>query len=708
MADGSHSLALPFDRELVVDLFAGGGGASLGIGRAYREPDVAVNHNPVAIAVHRANHPKTEHFTCDVFEIDPLHATRGRPVGVLWASPDCRHHSKAKGGKPRSKKIRGLAWVVVKWAAICKPRLIHLENVEEFADWGPLLKDGSPCKVRKGSTFRKWVRDLEKLGYRVEWRERVAADAGAPTIRKRLYIIARRDGRPIVWPAATYGKPDSVGVRAGKLKPWRTAAECIDFGLPACSIFADPTEAKAFKCAHRLKQSPKRPLKSNTMRRIAKGLWRHVFSAPEPFIVPIQHYGRGDRSYPVSESSRTVTAYPMGGAFALAAPVVASLRGTSDAHLSAGSAAAPATTIMAQGTHHALGAATLVNLAHGEGRPGAAQRWGDGTIAPRGPMNTATGSGGQAIAVAHVAKFRGTSAGTPGNAPLPTITAGGDMARPAGAAHALGVVSAHLTAFGQNAVGGALDDPAQTALAGAVRYGLVAAHVTPLTHQGERTGHDGNEPFRAVTGAHRGEQALVSAFLEQANGGYYDGDGRELRAPASTVCASGSHQQLVAAYFVKFYSQGGQWQDASDPMHTVPTKDRLGLVQVVQVSADVLPPELRARARQVAAFLHEYLPEHFPQPADLVLLGDYVMVDVTLRMLIPRELARAQGFPDDYIIERGLFEDETTGALYWKAITKTDQVKLIGNSVCPAEAEALIAANAADLIRFYAREAKAA
>lgn len=186
--------SLPFERELVIDLFAGGGGASLGLAQAYREPDVAVNHDPIAIAVHRINHPHTRHYTCDVFEVDPLLATKGRPVGLLWASPDCRHHSKAKGGKPRSKRVRGLAWVVVKWAAACRPRLIHLENVEEFADWGPLLPNGQPCPIRMGMTFRRWVKQLENLGYEVQWREIVAADLDTPTTRKRLYVIARRVG----------------------------------------------------------------------------------------------------------------------------------------------------------------------------------------------------------------------------------------------------------------------------------------------------------------------------------------------------------------------------------------------------------------------------------------------------------------------------------------------------------------------------------
>lgn len=561
MADGT--IPLDFGHELVVDLFAGGGGASLGISRAYREPDVAVNHNPVAIAVHTVNHPNTVHHTCDVFEIDPVQATGGRPVGVLWASPDCRHHSKAKGGKPRSKKIRGLAWVVVKWAAACLPRLIHLENVEEFADWGPLLADGSPCRARKGMTFRRWVRQLERLGYRVEFRELIAADYGAPTIRKRLYVIARRDARPIVWPKPTHSKTG-----AGGLPKWRAAAECIDFTLPANSIFGR-----------------KKPLAENTQRRVAKGLWRYVLNCAEPFIVP--------------------------------------LRGTSAGHTASHTAAAPLSTITGGGTHHALVTPYLTECANAS-----SQR----VFGADEPLRTqvAQVKGGHfALVSPHITKFRANSIGSGMDEPMHTITAGGDMARPAGAAHAMGVVAAYLS---------------------------------------------------QASGGPNGHIAI----------------GHDARSPVSTITGTGSHQQLVAAYLVKFYSCGGQWQGAAEPMHTVPTKDRMGLVQVVHVAADTLMPELRERAKACADLLHRWLPEHFPEPADLVLVGDYVLADITLRMLVPRELARAQGFPDSYVLERG-----PDG----KAITKTDQVRLIGNSVCPDVAEALIRANAADLVNLYRSQA---
>jgi DNA (cytosine-5)-methyltransferase 1 len=741
---------LDFGHELVIDLFAGGGGASAGLKAAYREPDIAVNHNAIAIAVHRANHPKTKHFTCDVFEVDPVATTGGRPVGVLWASPDCRHHSKAKGGKPRSKKIRGLAWVIVKWAAACKPRLLHLENVEEFADWGPLMPDGSPCKAKKGMTFRRWKKQLENLGYVVEHRELIAADYDTPTIRKRLYVIARCDGQPIQWPAPTHHRTGANG-----LPKWREAAECIDFGLPACSIFATPQQAKDFAKLQGHSHAPKRPLVANTLRRVAKGLWRHVLNSANPYIVPLRGTsaahtsthpvtdpvstvtGAGthhalvqpqlapfltehansstQRTFSAAEPLRTQCAQVKGGHFAVVSPVLVGCGGrmgqSPPRHVED-----PVQTITSKADACVAGATlvavspTLLTIGYGE-RKGQAPRAQD----PNEPLGTVVGTNKHAIAAAHLAKFRFDSAGSDLHSPMHTVTAGGAMARPAGAAHALGLVGSVMiqAAHGEGRPGGVqrwghgsttVSEPVRTITA-AGGHAVAAVHLTHLTHQGDRSGCDAAEPMRTVTGAHRGEQALVSAFLEQANGGFYDGDGRSLEQPASTILQAGSQQRLVNAYLVKYYREGGQLQAADEPMHTVPTKDRMGLVQVVQVSPDTLAPEHRQRAKQCADLLHEYLPEHFPTPCEMVLVGDYVLVDITLRMLVPRELARAQGFPDDYIIERGLFEDVDTGDLVWKDISRTDQVRLIGNSVCWRVAKALVEANCRSLNDFYRQQA---
>lgn len=297
---------LPIHHEMVIDLFAGGGGASTGIEQAIgRAVDVAINHDPEAISLHQANHPQTLHFCSDVFDVDPHSVTQGRPVGLLWASPDCKHFSKAKGGKPVSKKIRSLAWVVVKWAKAVQPRIICLENVEEFQTWGPLTADNMPCQRRKGDTFRRWKRSLELLGYTVEHRELRACDYGAPTIRKRLFLVARRDGLPIAWPEQTHGAPGTLPVKARKLKPWRSAAECIDWSIAAPSIF-----------------ERKKPLADATCRRIAKGIMRYVVESKEPFIVNVANSkttGRGPNTWPLDEALRTITSAP---GFAIVSPTL--------------------------------------------------------------------------------------------------------------------------------------------------------------------------------------------------------------------------------------------------------------------------------------------------------------------------------------------------------------------------------------------------
>ncbi|MGQ5243985.1 DNA cytosine methyltransferase [Xanthomonas arboricola pv. corylina] len=668
MADGNFSLN--FTQELVVDLFAGGGGASLGIARAYRHPDVAVNHNPIAIAAHRANHPDTEHYVADVFEVDPYSATRGRPVGILWASPDCRHHSKAKGGKPRSIKIRGLAWIIVRWAYVTRPRLIFWENVEEFCDWGPLDDQQQPIKAERGRTFKAFAAVLSTglaadhpdmpeilreigqhvpldalvrgLGYKIDWRELVAADHGVPTIRKRLYGVARCDGRPIVFPEVTRMRDATT-----QGKRWRMAAECINFDDLGRSIF-----------------DREKPLAPNSERRIAKGCWRHVLTKAQPFIVGVGGRMGQSPTRGIDQPAQTITAKADA---ALCAPV-------------------------------------MIQAAHGEGKPGGVQRWGHGSRDIELPLGTVTGSGGHAVAGVELAPF--------------------------------------LTEYANASTQRTFDiaEPLRTQMAQVKggHFAIAAAHLTHLTHHGERAGHACDEPMRTVTGANRGEQALVAAhltamaqnvvgssledplatvmagatrhamvasFLEQANAGFYEGGGRSLDAPMSTVTSSGSQQQLVSAYLVKYYGEGGQWQGVDEPMHTLPTKGRMGLVQVIQVVADILPPEQLAKAKRCAAFLHKHLPEHFAEPADLVLVGGYVLVDITLRMLQPDELKRAQGFPADYILNHGLFFNADTGASEWKPTTKTDQVKLIGNSVCPDMAELLVRANAADLIQLYEKAA---
>lgn len=271
---------------LIIDSFAGGGGASTGIEMALNRPvDIAINHDHAAIMMHQANHPHTKHYCEDVWEVDPIEATQGRPVQLMWLSPDCKHFSKAKGAAPVSKKIRGLAWLAVKWAKAVRPDVIMLENVEEFKTWGP-LKDGRPHPEKKGQTFHLFVGQLKNLGYQVEWRELVASDYGAPTSRERFFMIARCDGQPIVWPEPTHGNPDSLMVRGGLLKPLRTAAEIIDWSIPCPSIF-----------------DRKKPLAENTLKRIARGLEKFVVKNDDPFIIPIG-YGEREEQQPRVNSIR--------------------------------------------------------------------------------------------------------------------------------------------------------------------------------------------------------------------------------------------------------------------------------------------------------------------------------------------------------------------------------------------------------------------
>lgn len=310
-------MKLAIHDEIIVDLFAGGGGASTGIEQATGfPPDIAINHDPDAIGMHMQNHPQTKHFCSDVFEVEPIKVCEGRRVGLLWASPDCRHFSRAKGAAPVSKQVRSLAWIVVRWAKAVRPRIICLENVEEFQTWGRLGKDNLPDPRFKGETFKQWVESLKGLGYAVDWRVMRASDYGTPTIRKRLFLVARCDGLPIVWPEPTHGDPSKPETKAKNLKPWHTAAECIDWSLPCPSIF-----------------ERKKPLAEATLRRIARGIVKYVIEAKEPFIVELAHaevspsgvkrWGKGIRS--VRQPLQTVMAG--GNGAALCVPVISSYYG---------------------------------------------------------------------------------------------------------------------------------------------------------------------------------------------------------------------------------------------------------------------------------------------------------------------------------------------------------------------------------------------
>lgn len=397
--------------ELIVDNFAGGGGTSSGLEAAFGRPvDVAINHDPVALAMHRANHPNTQHLCESVWDVDPR--TIKGAIGLVWLSPDCKHFSKAKGGTPVEKRIRGLAWVALRWVAIKRPRVIMLENVEEFVTWGPVVRheDGGhrPCPRRKGREFNAFVNALRRQGYAVEWRELRACDFGAPTIRKRFFMIARRDGLPIRWPSPTHGDPRSVDVIARRLLPWRTAAECIDWSLPTPSLFLSPEEARAI--------GVRRPLADATLRRVAKGVMRYVVDAAEPFIVNTRNgerEGQAPRTRGLGEPFWTVTA--QGSQGAVVAPVLTEISNASSPR--AMSADEPLRTVCAEtkGGHHALITAFLAKHyggvvgygLHGE------------------PLHTVTSTDHHSLVTSHMVKLRGDNVGHGADEPLHTVSAQG-------------------------------------------------------------------------------------------------------------------------------------------------------------------------------------------------------------------------------------------------------------------------------------------
>lgn len=382
----------------MVDNFAGGGGASSGIEAALGRPvDFAINHDPEALAMHEANHPETRHFLEDVWAVDPREACGSRPVGLAWFSPDCTHFSRAKGARPRKQGIRGLAWVVIRWAKAVAPRIIMLENVEEFQTWGPLDDEGFPIASRAGETFRAWLAELTGLGYEVEFRSIVAADYGAPTTRKRLFLVARRDGNP-AWPDATHGD--------GRGEPWRSAAEIIDWGLPCPSIF-----------------ERKRPLAEATLRRIARGIQRYVVESADPFIIPLTH--RGDsRVHSIREPVRTVTGAHR-GELALVEPFVVRhghyskrtgaglIEGRGAGTFRGQPLRTPLATVCATNDKHLVCPVITKHyggvVGHGVERP----------------LGTVTGRDHHALSTAFLTKFYGTSTGADVREPLPTVTANG-------------------------------------------------------------------------------------------------------------------------------------------------------------------------------------------------------------------------------------------------------------------------------------------
>jgi DNA (cytosine-5)-methyltransferase 1 len=609
------------DDEIVVDFFCGGGGAGtgleMGLGRAIT---VAKNHSPAAIAMHTANHPHARHFTTDVFDGDPDDECQGRAVGWFHMSPDCTHHSQAAGGQPRKREIRNLSWIGLKWAGKKRPRVISLENVKQILQWGPLIAKrdkatgrmmklggqvAAPGEVvpvhqqflvpdpkRRGTTWRRFVSLLEAMGYVVEWRVIKACDFGAPTSRERLFMIARCDRQPIVWPAPTHARQPAKGQQK-----WRTAADCIDWSVPSKSIFGR-----------------KKDLAPATLRRVAKGLKKFVIDSADPFIVPIANWS-GELAQSAREPLRTVTSWPRGGSFAMASPIIAPATHQGGDRVNDPGQPMPTITCANRG-ELTLISPLMVDAAHGEGKPGGVQRWGQGVKDAVEPLGTVTASGGPAVATAFMAQMNGgfnTTDAKPMHDPMTTVTNTGSQQQ------------------------------------------LVTATLITNT-----TGHapvhlHGPVPT-LTTGQH---QALVSASLATLR---RNCTGRPIHEPVPTMTAGAEHHALVeytlspeheegalrvAAFLISYYGTENTSSCAS-PVPTITTKDRLGLVTVY------------------------------------VRGTPYVIVDICLRMLQPHELYRAQGFPADYIIDRG-----ADG----KPFTKTQQVHMCGNSVSPPPMAALARAN---------------
>lgn len=724
--------------RMIVDSFAGGGGASTGIEAALgRSPDVAINHSAAALALHAANHPDTLHLDSNIWDVQPIEVTRGRPVGLLWASPDCKHFSKAKGGAPKDRNIRDLAWVIVRWMEEVRPDVVAMENVEEFRTWGPIDNEGQPIPEFTGQTFDDWCRRIRRAGYRMQWRELRACDYGAPTIRKRFFMIARRDGRPIRWPKPTHGDPTSRGVRNGRLKPWRTAAECIDWSLPCPSIFDTAAQIMA---QHSLRAV--RPLKPNTLARVARGLHRYVLQADRPFIVRIPSE-RNDRVTPgeMSEPTGPLGKFRVGELHAAAtatseimdvtagetAPIIPAIVGCGGraAQSRPRGGNEPFATVTAKADACLIAPAIATYYGHGGTRGIRAADLAD-------PLRTVTVENRHALIAPSITRFNGGATGQDLREPLATVTANSWIKKPGGAAP-LGLIAPVLThLYTSNTAGGqgSLDRPAKTVTASGQHHALVAPVLTyaqqgggnrdPLaphhticaspkdqnsliaatmvqTGYGEAPGQkpralDITRPLGTVV-AGGAKHAPCAAFLAQQNTGVF---ARPAQDPLSTVCQSGSHQNPVAAFFAKYYGTGdGARQD--EPAHTVTTKDRFAHVQA-DLAAPPFGPEHQDKARQVAQLLRDHGLWDDREFVNLTIDGaEFVIVDVGMRMLTPRELFNAQGFPPDYVIE-GVWEGIDSPDPTFRPFPKDVQVSCCGNSVCPPLAEAIIRANCEHLM----------
>lgn len=706
---------------LIVDSFAGGGGASTGIEMALgRSPDVAINHNAAALALHAANHPETLHLSQNIYQVDPLDYVRGRHVGLAHFSPDCKHFSKAKGGKPVERNIRDLAWVVVLWAERAKPDVITMENVEEWQEWGPLIETDKglmPDPERRGETYQRWCKAMRRLGYKLQKRELRACDYGAPTIRKRLFVIARRDGRPIVWPEPTHGRPDDPDVVAGRKKPWRTAAECIDWSQPCPSIF-DTVEQIREK--HGLRAV--RPLADATMSRVARGMKRYVLDAERPFIVNLTHGGRVED---VDQPFNTITGAHRGEKAVIAPSVIRFNSGATGQDMRE-----PLSTVTANGfIKRPGGAAPLGMIAphlmtmrnagkpfNGADEPTHTITAGGAGLTVVAPVLSAAQHGGSVRSVEEPHHTITASLKDQNSVIVPVMVQTGygeregqeprslDPHAPLGTIVAGGVKHAAIvpTLIGCGGRAGqsrprAGDEPVATVTAKAdtcAAVAFLAQHNNDDRREGGvNPGRSAEEPMSTVTqsGSHQG---VVSAFVARQFG---TSTGHGMDQPCATVMADGGGKsQLVTPYMQAYYGTGDGGSE-DEPCRTITTKDRHGHVEGT-LSVPPFTAEQEARAREVAAFLRSY---GFWDDREFVTVAvdgqAFVIVDIGMRMLTPRELYNAQGFPPDYVID-GAWDYHAEGAgPVWVEFPKSVQVSCVGNSVSPPPFAAIIAANCGDL-----------
>ena len=655
--------------EIIVDNFAGGGGASTGIELATgRVVDIAVNHDPDAILMHKTNHPHTVHYQASVWDVDPEEVCAGRPVGLAWFSPDCKHFSKAKGGKPVDKNIRGLAWIVLRWAGTVRPRVIILENVEEFQTWGPLraMRDKETGRVivnmagrhdrgkyeprrrvaepgevvpidkqlmepnpnKKGRTFRRWVAQLEALGYTMEWRELVAADYGAPTTRKRFFLIARCDGRPVVWPEPTHAPADSEEVKAGRKKPWRSASEIIDWSLPCPSIFDTREEVK-----EKYGLIAQRPFRPNTMRRVARGVDKFVIKAANPFIVPMGYgeaKGQAPRVHDIQEPFPTAVGKAKHG---VCQPYMAPLTMHNNENAAGTAITEPVNTITGTGAggHQMLITPTLAAIGQTGG--------GDRCRSVEEPTHTQVSKAEECVVCPAMIQYH--------------------------------------TEQTERVRGQAVTDPVMT-IDASNRYGIAAASLAKY-YGNDQHGQDAAEPMHTITAKDR--EAVTMATLTEYHG---TSTGQDMGDPMHTTLSK-PHQALQTAHMVKMKGTnlGGPVQE---PVQTITASGTHHGLVITKVEKAAPGADLQ-RWPLIREALNKYCDYHLADNEVILFLIDgawYFMADIGLRMLTPAELYRANGFPIDYIIERD-YQGNTYG--------KTKQVARCGNAVPPPFATALVRAN---------------